>query len=233
MKGTEGQLQLHCFNEKPRINRDMTKIDFLTILSIQSDRLKSKHARPGWNLWALLGAFSSICWITLELHSKGKIEYHNSVLILLTVLMIEPLIQFVRGQLRWDKLHGSNRYKNISAELQASLMSFVYKLFVYFFFFVVCNYIFQFNSIEITILNIYVIFAILAYVLMIILSRIVFLAKENTNSRTGLKWFIVVSMLILLSSSTFVIISKIDLVNVVILQSAMLFTGIYLVLKKK
>lgn len=210
----------------------MTKSDFLTILSIQSDRLKSEHARPGWSLWALLGALSSICWITLELHSTDKIEYNNSVLILLAVLMIEPLIPFIQGQLKWGNPQGSNRYKNISIELQASLMSFMYKLFVYFFIYVVCNYFFQFDKIEITILNVYVIFAILAYILMIVLSRFVILAKENSNSSKGLNLFIIISMLVLLCSSAYVIISKITALNVIIVQSAMLFTGIYLILKK-
>ena len=57
----------------------MNKIDVLQIASIMYNRYKDKYNSPGWTEWAIIGAFSSIIWLTLGLLENGNFNFVTTV----------------------------------------------------------------------------------------------------------------------------------------------------------
>ena len=210
----------------------MTKSEFLSILSIQSDRLKAEHEKPGWNIWALLGALSSVCWIILELYSKDKLEFHNSILMLIMVLILDPLISFIQAQFQPGNTRVKDLYINLKVQLKASLPTFWFKLLVYSFILYCSNLLFELTYFEKAVLNIYAIAVIIVYVFLIILSRFDLHVKVPTLSKALIKWFVGLFLFLFLGLCTYILISKVESFNVMIAKSAMLFTALYLLAKK-
>ena len=57
----------------------MNKIDVLQIANIMYNRYKDKYNNPGWTEWAIIGAFASIIWLTLDLLENGNFNFVTAV----------------------------------------------------------------------------------------------------------------------------------------------------------
>ena len=70
----------------------MTKLDYLTILSLQRDKLKSQYEKPGWNKWALLGGIASLIWLFLLEFETSKTIPLDAITILIIFVFIQQII---------------------------------------------------------------------------------------------------------------------------------------------
>lgn len=108
----------------------MTKAEFLSVLSLYRERFKSKYEKPGWNKWALFGAFASLIWIFISLNEKKNVNY-NAVLPLLIFMIISiPYLTVLFGSLI-SKDDDKKKYLSINKIVSDNILSLTYGFLTY------------------------------------------------------------------------------------------------------
>lgn len=75
----------------------MSKNEIIDMLNVYRTRLKEDYEKPGWNIWALCGALSSLVWLFIDLASRdSNIDLKTPVKLLIIVVLFETsfLIRF-------------------------------------------------------------------------------------------------------------------------------------------
>ena len=80
----------------------MNKLDFLQITSIQRGKLKDEHQKPGWNLWALIGAFASLIWISISIFENNKSHQISSIYLAIVLYFSRIFINVIWGFISSD-----------------------------------------------------------------------------------------------------------------------------------
>lgn len=58
----------------------MEKLELLNIASLQRQKLKGEYEKPGWNIWALSGAFASAIWLFISFLEEKQFDIHEAMI---------------------------------------------------------------------------------------------------------------------------------------------------------
>ncbi len=148
----------------------MNKLDFLQITSIQRGKLKDEHQKPGWNLWALIGAFASLIWISISIFENNKSHQISSIYLAIVLYFSRIFINVIWGFISSDS---KSKFINFKEEIAGSLLIHLYSIFTTLFIYIFLIWNNQFESLfENAIIHFFFLFLLLVQSILLILARV-------------------------------------------------------------
>lgn len=110
----------------------MTLSETLNILNTYRDRLKSQYEKPGWNRWALFGAFASLIWILISLKSENNLETKDSFVLLIILILCENIILQLPPLIKFASKKLKTTYLEVKKELFKQSLGIIFEFIIYF-----------------------------------------------------------------------------------------------------
>jgi len=71
----------------------------LDVIDFEIARIESEQTRPGWTLWAVFGAITSLLWLLSNEYEKGNVQIFNVAQIVLVLSIARDVIHYGARQL--------------------------------------------------------------------------------------------------------------------------------------
>ncbi len=108
----------------------MTTNEVLDILTTYRDRLKNQYEKPGWNKWALFGAFASLIWLLINTRSENNLETVDSFKLLIVLILTETLLHQLQNAINLSS-KGKTKYIEFKKELPNRYLFLAFRLIIF------------------------------------------------------------------------------------------------------
>ncbi|HRG01195.1 MAG TPA: hypothetical protein PKZ75_08770 [Bacteroidia bacterium] len=214
----------------------MTTNEVVGILTAYRDRLKAQYEKPGWNKWALFGAFASLVWLLINIRSENNLETVDSFKLLIVLILSETLFHQIQAAINLSS-KTKTKYIEFKKELPNRYLSLAFQFIIYSLILIYShNFInFPFKNCDIIYFG-FLYFVTVITILIPLISKIGFPFPQGKIAVKEAKWFKNLFLIIIIFLTTCSIYFLLCIINnwkiYSMWSSSFIFFGFYFVLSK-